>query len=143
MRRWVQVQDDRAHWVFEAETPPICHPDLVFIEVTEPVQEGWRFDGTRFLPPLRAAAPVTAPVAVAASEAWIPYRLTPQTPLARHEHDVPHYGIVARGTARVLVDRTEHVLEAGSIITLPAHVPHEAQAVGEEAIFISLFPDRL
>lgn len=54
MKVFAQVQDDRLHWRFEQEEQPEFAPDLIVIEITgaSPMpQEGWRFDGSQFMPP--------------------------------------------------------------------------------------------
>ena len=33
MARWGQIQNDKVHWVFEADAPPYCHPSIIFINL--------------------------------------------------------------------------------------------------------------
>lgn len=46
MKRFAQILNDRAHWIFEAEEKPEFAPDIVLIDITDnpDVQEGWDYD---------------------------------------------------------------------------------------------------
>lgn len=48
MRRFALIQNNKAHWVFEAEQKPEFAPDIVLIDITDhpEVQEGWDYDST-------------------------------------------------------------------------------------------------
>lgn len=64
MKKFAQIQDGRAHWVFEAESCPEFHPDFVVIDVTDVVPapvEGMLYDGGLFHEP--APVPMTAEAA--------------------------------------------------------------------------------
>lgn len=145
-KRWAQIQHDRAHWVFEAEAPPLAHSSILFVDVTDhapAVQEGWAFDGTSFTAPVERLQPLVPAVAgQTVGAALNVYHLDAQHPLARHAHTEMHYGVVAQGTVRLVVGADEYILPAPNGMALPAVIEHEAQAVTDTAVFLSIFPDR-
>lgn len=51
--RFAQIQDNKAHWVFEAETKPVFAPYIVLVDITDKpeVQEGWRYIDGKFVDP--------------------------------------------------------------------------------------------
>ena len=44
--RFAQIYNNKAHWIFEAETMPEFAPDIVLVEITDnpEVQEGWDYN---------------------------------------------------------------------------------------------------
>lgn len=46
MRKFVQIENKKAHWVFEAEEKPEFAPSIVMLDITGNVniQEGWDYD---------------------------------------------------------------------------------------------------
>lgn len=53
MKRFAQIQNDRVHWVFEAEEMPEFASGIVIIDITDypQVQEGWGFVDGEFIDP--------------------------------------------------------------------------------------------
>lgn len=53
MRKFAQIQDNRVHWVFEAEEMPQFAPDIVLLDITDypQVTEGWGFVDGEFVDP--------------------------------------------------------------------------------------------
>lgn len=46
MKRYAQILNNKAHWIFEADKKPKFAPDIVLIDITgsSEVQEGWDYD---------------------------------------------------------------------------------------------------
>lgn len=51
--RFAQIQDNRAHWVFEADVKPEFAPNIVLVDITDKaeVKEGWKYIGGEFIDP--------------------------------------------------------------------------------------------
>ena len=47
------------------------------------------------------------------------------------EHTAPYDAVVEviEGKAKILIDKEEHLLEAGDFMIMPAHIPHALEAV--------------
>jgi quercetin dioxygenase-like cupin family protein len=60
--------------------------------------------------------------------------------LPPHQHDVSHLGVVLTGAAKVRIGEDVQELSAPAIIDLPANIEHEAWAISEEALWLSVFP---
>lgn len=52
-KRFAQIQDNKVHWVFEAEKMPQFAPDIVLLDITDypQVAEGWGFVNGGFVDP--------------------------------------------------------------------------------------------
>lgn len=48
MKKFVQIQNNKAHWIFEAEEKPEFHPTIILIDITgrDDVKEGWDYDSS-------------------------------------------------------------------------------------------------
>lgn len=46
MRRFVQIYNNKAWWIFEAEEKPEFAPDIVLMDITgrDDIQEGWDYN---------------------------------------------------------------------------------------------------
>lgn len=47
MKRFAQIYNKKAHWIFEAETKPEFAPDIILVDITNlspQPQEGWDYD---------------------------------------------------------------------------------------------------
>lgn len=46
MKKFAQIENKKAHWIFEAAEKPEFAPNIVIIDITEndDVQEGWDYD---------------------------------------------------------------------------------------------------
>ncbi|MGH4122634.1 MAG: hypothetical protein ACREV6_06860 [Clostridium sp.] len=46
MKKFAQLVDGRAHWIFEAEAKPEFAPNIVLVEITgnEGIEEDWDYD---------------------------------------------------------------------------------------------------
>jgi len=46
MKRFAQIERNKAHWVFEAEEKPEFAPNIVLVDITDrpEIQEGWSYD---------------------------------------------------------------------------------------------------
>lgn len=51
--RFAQIQDNKAHWVFEANVKPEFAPNIVLVDITDKpaVQEGWKYVDGKFIDP--------------------------------------------------------------------------------------------
>lgn len=58
MKRFCQIMNGKAHWIFEAEEKPAFAPNIIIIDITDAeysnIEEGWIYDKTNnsFQPPL-------------------------------------------------------------------------------------------
>lgn len=46
MKKYVQILNGKAHWIFESETVPQFAPNIVLVEIplASPVKEGWLYN---------------------------------------------------------------------------------------------------
>lgn len=46
LKRFVQIYNKKAHWIFEAEVQPVFAPDIVIKDITNKpdIKEGWDYD---------------------------------------------------------------------------------------------------
>lgn len=46
MTKFAQIQDNKAHWIFEADEHPEFHPDILLVDITgnDAIQEGWDYN---------------------------------------------------------------------------------------------------
>lgn len=44
MARWAQIQDGKAHWIFDADEKPVFAPYITVVPCGQDVQEGWDYD---------------------------------------------------------------------------------------------------
>lgn len=53
MKKFAQIQDNRVHWVFEAEEMPEFAPNIVLLDITDypQVAEGWGYVDGEFVDP--------------------------------------------------------------------------------------------
>lgn len=51
--KFAQIQNNRAHWVFEADAKPEFAPNIVLVDITDKpeVQEGWKYIDGKFIDP--------------------------------------------------------------------------------------------
>ena len=68
MKKFAQIENNKAHWIFEAETMPEFAPNIVLVNITEhdDICEGWDYD--------ESTGVFTAPVIV------VPEPIEPQLP---------------------------------------------------------------
>lgn len=54
MKKFVQIENKKAHWIFEAAEKPEFAPNIVLVEITgqDHVCEGWDYDGGVFTAPV-------------------------------------------------------------------------------------------
>lgn len=53
MKKFAQILNDRAHWIFESEEKPDFHESFICIDITDcsPMpQEGWLYENDEFKP---------------------------------------------------------------------------------------------
>lgn len=63
MKTFAQIQNNKAHWVFEAEEKPEFHESIVLVDITDfdpQPQEGWDYDSEtgEFTEPVYEEIPV-------------------------------------------------------------------------------------
>jgi hypothetical protein len=46
IKKFAQIYNGKAHWVFEAEEKPEFSPDIILVEITgrDDIQEGWDYN---------------------------------------------------------------------------------------------------
>ena len=46
MKKFAQIENNKVHWIFEAEEKPEFAPNIILKEITgkEEIQEGWDYD---------------------------------------------------------------------------------------------------
>lgn len=54
MKKFAQILNKKAHWIFESEEKPEFAPNIVLVEITgqDHVCEGWDYDGGVFTAPI-------------------------------------------------------------------------------------------
>lgn len=62
MKKFVQIYNGKAHYIFEADDKPVFHPSIVLIDITnrDDIQEGWVYDSEtgKFIEPLEINEPI-------------------------------------------------------------------------------------
>ncbi len=72
------------------------------------------------------------------------FLMEPGGGIPAHTNTVEHEQYVLRGRARLGVGREEFDIEAGSVVYIPAGVPHWYKVIGEEPFeFLCLVPNLL
>jgi quercetin dioxygenase-like cupin family protein len=139
MKNFVLVQDGKAHELIEAEAWPF-HEAMHYLDVTgEDVQIGDVWDGETFHRPITPAVSMAAPITPAITI----YKLTPEHPLAAHQHDRSHLLVVATGRVSVTMGEKQWEMEAPAVCTLDANLEHQVEAVTEQASILSIFEQDL
>lgn len=46
MKKFVQIESKKAHWIFESDEKPEFAPNIVLVDITgnDDIQEGWDYD---------------------------------------------------------------------------------------------------
>lgn len=169
MPRWGQLQDGMVHWVFEAETPPICHPSVRFVnlDAAPTVMEGFKADLTQetmAFEDMRPAAPVIRqpmkPGVVADLFRTVP-RLTSEAigyfgnvwirahHFAKagevhdgHTHTFDHVSFLTKGRVQVIVGKHATEYEAPNFIVIGKDVEHQIIALEDETQWWCVFAVR-
>ena len=70
------------------------------------------------------------------------FTIIPGGSMPLHTNTVEHEQYVLRGRARVRIGETVHEVEGGSIVLIPAGVPHDYVTLGDEPFeFLCLVPN--
>jgi len=70
------------------------------------------------------------------------FAIAPGGSMPLHTNTVEHEQYVLRGRARVRIGETVHEVESGSIVLIPAGVPHDYVTLGDEPFeFLCLVPN--
>lgn len=143
LKRFAQIQNGKVHWVFEAETCPEFAPYIVIVDITGMIpapQEGWRYEQGQFIPPSQRH--VCKPKASFTDPTMAVFKGIGPELLPSHTHDQPHLLVVVRGSINLSVGgdrKLKTIMNAPSVVELPANVPHAAEGLSEDTVILSIF----